>query len=92
MSDLFVVHPESARISGIEELKQLLTDAEPTGNTIQIDAAQLGGIDGAAMQSLIAFALHQKSIGRTIEWAGVPEMLSKDARLFGAEEILGLNA
>ena len=92
MSDLFVVLPESARISGIDELKHLLMEAEPTGDTIQIDAAQLGGIDGAAMQLLIAFAMHQKSIGRTIEWAGVPEMLAKDAKLFGAEEILGLQA
>lgn len=91
MSDLYVVLPESARISGIDELKQLLAEAEPSGSTIQIDAAQLGGIDGAAMQLLVSYAIHQKSIGRTIEWAGVPDMLLKDARLFGAEETLGLN-
>lgn len=90
MSDHYVVLPESARISGIDELRQLLIEAEPIGTAIQIDAAQLGGIDGAAMQLLIAYAAHQRSVGRTIEWAGVPEMLFRDARLFGAEETLGL--
>jgi len=90
MSDQFVVLPESARISGIDELKQLLIDAEPIGNTIQIDAAQLGGIDGAAMQLLIAYSLHQQSMGRTIDWAGVPDMLLNDAKLFGAAQVMGL--
>ncbi len=88
MSTAAIKLPESARISGIGALKDLLEGHEAEGDTIKIDATDLGGIDAAAMQLLVAFSLEQGKQGRIVECVNSPELLMTNVRLFGAAEIL----
>ncbi|MGH1357334.1 MAG: STAS domain-containing protein [Burkholderiaceae bacterium] len=88
MSAAAIKLPESARISGIGGLKDLLEGYESQDGKILIDASELGGIDAAAMQLLVAFSLDQAKQDRTVECINSPELLHTNVRLFGAAEIL----
>ena len=60
----------------------LLADLEP-GDELRIDLAQVGEIDAAGMQLLLATALAARRDGHRIRFGGVPEIVREPFDRFG---------
>ena len=76
-----------AGVAGLhEELRARLDAGQPT----RFLAAEVGRVDGAALQLLAAFARESAGRGQPVEWAEPSAALRRAAHLLGLGTMLGL--
>ena len=81
---------DSLDISIVTELSNELKVALDNGQSIQLQAAEVGKADAAALQLLCAFFLDAKVHGIDVEWIDPSDQLLAAASLSGLDEHLGL--
>ena len=78
-----------AGVAGLhEELRVRLDAGQPT----HFLAAEVGRVDGAALQLLAAFARESTERGQPVAWTAPSDALRRAACLLGLESMLGLPA
>ena len=73
------------------ELKNQLSAAEATADTVIIDAAELESIDAAALQLLAAFANTMRANQKSLEWKQATDTLRDVAKLLDMDQAIGLD-
>jgi len=81
---------DSLDISIVTDLGNELKLALDNGQSIQLQAAEVGKADAAALQLLCAFFLDAQVHGIDVEWIEPSEQLVAAASLSGLDEHLGL--
>ena len=69
------------------ELTMILNDNKP----IEIDASELGRVDIAGLQVLLAFYQKANSSGLDVSWLNPSDSLLRSVKLVGLQEQLGLS-
>ena len=81
---------DSLDISIVSALGNELKAALDSGQAVQLQAAEVGRADTAALQLLCAFFLDAKTQGIEVEWLDPSDALIHAASIIGLTEYLGL--
>ncbi len=82
--------PESMRINGLAELKDLLTPLIETGEDIELDGSAVSSLDTSGLQLIIAAHLSLSKKGKILTLKNPSEAINKAIDISGAEGILKL--
>jgi ABC-type transporter Mla MlaB component len=82
--------PAECAIASVPALRTSLLKRLTDASTVQVDASAVQRIDTASLQVLAAFARDRRAAGLSVEWLGVPAMLTEVAQLLDLTDALGL--
>jgi len=91
IADGVVVLRGLSDFKNVVELKNQLSAAEATADTVIIDAVEIESIDAAALQLLAAFANTMRAQQKSLEWKQATDTLRAAAKLLDMDQAIGLD-